>query len=126
VIAVRPLRPRLDFNGEAPAVVVGKGLRPKSSRAVARTDSWLQEVRQPPPVTDSCGMRKEVPHGCGRQVRLRWDQPEGAKVVVCWRVEVHQALLPQLHHRDRGEGLGKRCDAKDGVLRDGRLCRDIG
>ena len=59
------------------------------------------------------------------KARLRRDQPEGAKVVVRRRVEVDQPLLPQLHHRDRGEGLGDRCDAKDGVLRDRRLRRDI-
>ena len=39
-----------------------------------------------------------------------------ALVVVGGRVEVHQALLVQLHHGDRGEGLGDRPDPKHCVL----------
>ena len=61
----------------------------------------------------------------GRRFGFVGDQPEGAKVVVRRRVEVHQALLPQLHHRDCGEGLGDGCDAKDGVLGDRRPRCDI-
>ena len=71
-------------------------------------------------------MREEVSHGRRPKVRLRWDEPEGAKVVVCRRVEVQQPLLPQLHHRDCGEGLGDRSDAKDGVFGDRRLRCNIG
>jgi hypothetical protein len=71
-------------------------------------------------------MRKEVPDRGGRQVRVRWDQAECAKVVVCRRVQIHQPLLPQLHHGDCGVGLGNRSDAKDRVFRDRRLRRNIG
>ena len=50
---------------------------------------------------------------------------KGAKVVVCRCVEVHQSLLPELHHGDCGEDLGDGSDTKDGVLGDWRLPRNI-
>ena len=47
------------------------------------------------------------------------------QIVVGGRVEIDQAPLPQLHHGDRGEGLGEGADPKDGVLRDRFLGVDI-
>jgi hypothetical protein len=35
-------------------------------------------------------------------------------------------LLPQLQHRDRGEGLGEGADPKDRVLGDGGVGGDVG
>src|SRR5512133_2928577 len=54
---------------------------------------------------------------------LRGQETEGAQIVVRWSIQVDQALLPQLHHRDCGEGLGDGADPKDRVLghRYGRL-----
>ena len=48
------------------------------------------------------------------------------KVVVCRCVEVHQSLLPELHHGDCGEDLGDGPDTKDGVLGDRHLPCNIG
>jgi len=59
------------------------------------------------------------------EAELRGDQPVGAQVVGRGRVEVDEPLLPQLHHRDRGEGLGDGGDPEDGVLGDRCVRRDV-
>ena len=62
-------------------------------------------------------MGQEVPQR-RPEADLIWDQPEGVQVIARRRVEIHQPLLRQLHDGDRGERLGDRADAKDGVRRD--------
>ncbi len=67
-----------------------------------------------------------MPHR-GEPVRgLRGDQPVGAQVVVRGSIEVDEALLPQLHHGDRRDGLGEGADPKDRVLGDRCVRSDVG
>ena len=71
------------------------------------------------------GVGQQMAHGRGSEARLGGDQAVGAQVVVGGRIEIHQSLLPQLQHRDRGEQLGDRCDPKDCVRRDWRIRVDV-
>ena len=125
VVAVHPLGSRLDLHRQAPPVVVGER-RHRSARPDARADTRLKQVRQPPPVADPGGMGQQMPHGRGSKARLGRNQPQGAQVVVGRGIQVDQPLLPQLHHGDRGEGLGDRADPEHRVLRDRLLGLDVG
>jgi hypothetical protein len=73
MVAVRPLRPRLNLNGQATAVVLRKRRRSRSCRSDARTDGRLKQVREPPPVTHPGSMCEELSHGRRPQVRLHRD-----------------------------------------------------
>ena len=50
------------------------------------------------------------------ETRFGRHQPKRAKVIVGGRVQAHQPLLAQLHHRDSSERLGDRPDAEYRVL----------
>ena len=71
-------------------------------------------------LADPGGVSEQVPHGYWPPAGIRGDEPVGAQVVVGRRIEVDEPLLLQLHHRDRGEGLGKRADPENGVHGDRR------
>ena len=118
VVAVDPLGPRLNLHRQAPAVILGQGRHPRSSRPITRADTRPDQIREPPPVANTSGVGQQVPHGGGLEAGLGRDQPEGSQVVVGGRVKVHQALLAQLHHGDGGECLSEGPDPEDGVLRD--------
>ena len=67
---------------------------------------------------DPGGVGQQVAQVAGREAGLGRDELVGAQVVVGGRVEVDQALLPQLHDRDRREELRDRADPEDRVLGD--------
>jgi hypothetical protein len=125
VIGVGPLGSRLDVDAQAPPVILGKR-RSGTSHPRAPPKRRPEQVRRAPQRTDSGRMGQEVPQRRGPKAGLRGHQRVGAQVVVGGRVEVDQALLPQLHHRNRGERLGDRGDPKHRVLGDRGARSDLG
>ena len=93
---------------------------------VSGANAGARQIRQPPPVADTRGMRQGVARGGPPEAGLGRDQPERAQVVVGWRVQVDQALLTELHHRHGSQGLGQRPHAEDRVLTDRAAGGDVG
>lgn len=116
VVAVHPLGARLDLLRQPVAVVLTEGLQLTCLHTGAR--DRVEQVGQPTPVADAAGVSQEVAQRCRLEFRSRRAQPEGRQVVVRGSIEVDPALLPQLQDRHRGEGLGERTGAEDGVRRD--------
>ena len=59
-------------------------------------------------------------------VARRGHQRVRTEVVLDRSVKVERPLLPQLHHGDRRDRLGKGADPEHRVLSDRRVGRDIG
>jgi hypothetical protein len=65
--------------------------------------------------TDSGGVDERWRTVAGPEAGLGGAQPVAAQVVVGGYVEVDQPVLSQLHHGDRGEGLGYGADPRHRV-----------
>ena len=111
---------RFGRQAETAAVVLGKrrqlAVRARSSRRSPSLNASEMRSSSGTPAVWVSRWRTVA----GRKPGLRRDQPVGAQVVVRGGIEVDQPLLPQLHHRDRREGLGDGGDPEDRVLGDGR------
>jgi hypothetical protein len=126
VVGVGEPGARLGVDAEAAAVVLGQERhRPSQRHGLAQVPHPEQagEVQDLP---DPGGVGQQLALGRGPEAGLGRDQLVGTQVVVGRGVQVDQPLLPQLQHRDRGEGLGDRGDPKHRVLGDGRARGDVG
>lgn len=74
--------------------------------------------RVPSPLLDPGTRGQQMAHGRWMEAGFRWDDLVRARVGVGGEIQVYQPLLPQLHYRDRREGLGEGRDLEDGVLSD--------
>jgi hypothetical protein len=70
-------------------------------------------------------MCQQIPDRGGAPAPISPDQPEGAQIVICRSVQLEQSPLPQLHHSDRGEGLGDRPDPEGRVFVDRSVGFDV-
>jgi hypothetical protein len=85
----------------------------------------MQQVGDVARLRDPGRVGEEVPDARGPEATPRGEQPVGVEVVVRGRVEVDDALLVELHHGDRREGLGDRADPEHRVFIDRRAGRDL-
>jgi hypothetical protein len=106
VIGVPPPRPRLGDDAQAGPVVPGRR-RQRSSDSHGLAEQFPAHAGGMQHLADPSGVSEQVTHRGGPPRRIRRQKSEGAQVVVRRRVQVDQRLLHQLHHGDRGEGLGE-------------------
>jgi hypothetical protein len=125
VVGVPEAGARLGLDAQTPPVVRGEG-RHGAARFHGLAEQRPEQAGGVQDLTDSGGVGQQMAHGRRPEAGLGEDQPVGAQVVVGGPVEVEQLLLPQLQHRDRGEGLGDGADPEDRVLGDGRVRGDVG
>ena len=123
VVAVDPLGAGLDLLRQASAVVLTEGHNRAPRRPRPRR---VEQVGQPPPVADSGVCVRRWRRVAGWRSGRTGRQPESGEVVVCRRVEVDPAPLPQLHDRDGGDRLGERADPEHGVFGDRLSSRHVG
>jgi hypothetical protein len=120
MIRVGPIGPGLDLDAEL-AVVVADQRRRRAITRGGQADRRPEQIGQAPELPYSTGVGQQVPDRCRPERLTRRSEAVGAKVLADGIVEIDQAPLPQLHDRDRGEGLRDRADPEDGVLCDGWL-----
>lgn len=102
VVGVGEPGARLGVDAEAAAVVLGQARHRPSRRHGLAQVSHPEQAGEVHDLPDPGGVGQQLAHG------------------------VDQPLLPQLQHRDRGEGPGDRRDPKHRVLDDGRARGALG